>query len=193
MERTDAVIAGAGLSGLSAALALAEAGLSVVLVDRTDPRVAVAGRGDVRTTSISLSSRRLLETLGVWPAVADRAEPILDIRVSDADSPIHLHFDHAVVGDQPMGHIVVNDDLKSALMDRLEAHESVTIAAPGTIEALAVTPAGAELVLSDGRRLAGSVVIAADGRESAVRRLAGLRTTRLPYRQASIIDTIGHY
>ncbi|EDP62825.1 2-polyprenyl-6-methoxyphenol hydroxylase [alpha proteobacterium BAL199] len=192
MERTDAVVAGAGLSGLSATLALAEAGLTVTMVDRTDPRAAVAGKGDVRTTAISLSSRRLLETLDAWTAVADRAEPILDIRVSDAESPIHLHFDHRVVGDQPMGHIVVNDDLKSSLLDRLEGHPNVTIADPGMIESLEVSGAGAALFLADGRRLEGSLVIAADGRESAVRRLVGLRTTRLPYCQSSIIDTIGH-
>lgn len=194
MERTDAVVAGAGLSGLSAALALAEAGLEVMVVDRTDPRTAAArkGGGDIRTTAISLSSRRLFEALGVWPAVAGRAEPILDIRVSDGDSPFHLHYDHRAVGDQPMGHIVVNDDLKAALLERIAAQPSVTFAGPGIVTGLAVGPAVAELALADGRRLAGSLVIGADGRESAVRSLAGLRATRLPYRQSSIVDTIGH-
>lgn len=192
MKRMDAVVAGAGLSGLSAALALAEAGLDVVVVDRTDPRAAATAGRDIRTTAISLSSRRLFEALGVWAAVADRAEPILDIRVSDGDSPIHLHYDHRVVGDEPMGHIVVNDDLKASLLRRIAAHPSVDFAEPGVIAGLSVTPAAAELALADGRRLAGSVVIGADGRESAVRSLAGLRTTRLPYRQSSIVDTIGH-
>jgi len=192
MERMDAVVAGAGLSGLTAALALAEAGLEVAVVDRTDPRAAAATDRDIRTTAISLSSRRLFEALGVWAAVAGRAEPILDIRVSDGDSPIHLHYDHRAVGNEPMGHIVVNDDLKASLLERIAAHPSVAFADPGVIAGLSVTPAAAELALADGRRLAGSVVIGADGRESAVRSLAGLRTTRLPYRQSSIVDTIGH-
>lgn len=192
MQRADAVIAGAALSGLSVALALAEAGLEVVIVDRTDPRAAVAGDGDIRTTAISLSSRRLLTALGAWDAVADRAEPILDIRVSDGDSPIHLHYDHRTVGDEPMGHIIVNNDLKKALLDRLATFPGVTIAPPGAIAELAITPGAASLVLADGRRLSGAVVVGADGRESAVRALAGLRVTRLPYRQSSIVDTIGH-
>ena len=192
MQRADAVIAGAALSGLSVALALAEAGLEVVIVDRTDPRAAVAGDGDIRTTAISLSSRRLLTALGAWDAVADRAEPILDIRVSDGDSPIHLHYDHRTVGDEPMGHIIVNNDLKKALLDRLATFPGVTIAPPGAIAELAITPGAANLVLADGRRLSGAVVVGADGRESAVRALAGLRVTRLPYRQSSIVDTIGH-
>jgi len=192
MERADAVIAGAALSGLSVALALAEAGLAVAIVDRTDPREAVAGDGDIRTTAISLSSRRLLTALGAWDAVADRAEPILDIRVSDADSPIHLHYDHRAVGDEPMGHIIVNNDLKKALLERLATFPGVTIAPPGSIAELAVTPGAATLTLTDGRRISGAVVVGADGRESAVRSLAGLRVTRLPYGQSSIVDTIGH-
>lgn len=188
MDRTDAIVAGAGLSGLSAALALGAAGLAVVVVDRADPR---AGR-DIRTTAISLSSRRLFEALGVWQAVADRAEPILDIRVTDGDSPFHLHYDHRAVGDEPMGHIVVNDDLRTALLDRIAAHPAVTIADPGVVTALTVASSSAALTLDDGRVITGSVVVGADGRESAVRALCGLRTTRLPYRQSSIVDTIGH-
>lgn len=191
MERTDAVVAGAGLSGLSVALALAEAGLRVTLVDRADPRGA-AGRADVRTTAISLSSRRLLHALGAWSAVADGAEPILDILVSDAGSPNHLHYDHRTVGDEPMGHIVANSDLKDSLLERLAAQPGVAFADPGTIVGLTVTPGTAELALADGRRLSGAVVVAADGRDSAVRRLAGLRTTRVAYRQSSVVDTIAH-
>lgn len=192
MERADAVVAGAGLSGLSVALALAEAGLRVVIVDRVDPRAAAAGDGDIRTTAISLSSRRLLTALGAWAAVADAAEPILDIRVSDADSPIHLHYDHRAVGDEPMGHIVANNALKASLLDRLARRPGVTIAPPGVITGLTASPGAATVTLADGRRLTASLVVGADGRESAVRTLAGLRVTRLPYRQCSIVDTIGH-
>ena len=192
MKRVDAVVAGAGLSGLSVALALAEGGLEVAIVDRSDPRAIPAGQGDIRTTAISLSSRRLLETLGAWQAVAAGAEPILDIRVTDGDSPIHMDYDHRAVGDEPMGHIVVNQTLKMALLDRLAGHPGATVAEPGVVRSLAVDAGTATLTLDDGRRLAGSLVIAADGRESSVRALAGLRVTRVPYRQSSIVDTIGH-
>ncbi|MEQ8862711.1 MAG: UbiH/UbiF/VisC/COQ6 family ubiquinone biosynthesis hydroxylase [Thalassobaculum sp.] len=194
MERADAVIAGAGLSGLSVALALAEAGLRVAVVDRSDPRATHprSPGGDIRTTAISLSSRRLLTALGAWDAVAGDAEPILDIRVSDADSPLHMHYDHKAVGDEPMGHIVVNQALKESLLDRLAARPEVVIADPGTVAELSVTPAAATLTLTDGRRLTGALVVGADGRDSAVRSLARLRVTRLPYRQSSIVDTIGH-
>lgn len=192
-DDTDAVIVGAGMSGLTVALALAEAGLSSVIVDRIDPRAAVAGRNDIRTTAISLSSRRMLTVLGAWQAVAESAGPILDIRVSDAGSRRHLHYDHATVGDEPMGHIVDNGALKTSLLDRLAAHgDLVTFADPGVASALAVEAGRAALTLEDGRVLSAPLVIAADGRMSRVRALAGIRHTTSEYRQSSIVDTIAH-
>jgi len=189
----DTIVVGAGLSGLTIALALAEAGLSSVVIDRVDPRASVAGRNDVRTTAISLSSRRMLTVLGAWPAVASGAEPILDIRVSDAGARSHLHYDHAAVGDEPMGHIVDNGALKSAMLDRLAAHDGlVTIADPGSAAGLDVTPGGATLTLEDGRTLAAPLIIAADGRMSRIRALAGIRHTATDYHQTSIVDTIAH-
>jgi 2-octaprenyl-6-methoxyphenol hydroxylase len=189
----DVVIVGAGLSGLTIGLALAGAGLKSVIVDRVDPRASVAGRNDVRTTAISLSSRRMLTTLGAWQAVADGAEPILGIRVSDAGSKAFLHYDHATVGDEPMGHIVDNSALKASMLDRIAAHgDRVQIAAPGSVVALEASAAAATLTLDDGRTLSAPLVIAADGRNSRIRGLAGIRHTTSDYHQASIVDTIAH-
>ena len=189
----DTIIVGAGLSGLSLALALAEGGVSSILIDRVDPRAAAAGRNDIRTTAISLSSRRLLTTLGAWDAVADGAEPILDIRVSDAGSHQFLHYDHSAVGDEPMGHIVDNSALKASLLAQLAAHgDTVTVAEPGSAAALEQTATNATLVLDDGRRLTAPLVVAADGRGSRVRELCGIRTSSLDYGQTSIVDTIEH-
>lgn len=192
-DALDTVIVGAGLSGLTLALALAEAGLSSVIVDRVDPRAAIAGRNDIRTTAISLSSRRLFTVLGAWQAVVDQAGPINDIRVSDAGSSRYLHYDHSTVGDEPMGHIVDNGALKTSLLDRLATHgDRVTFAEPGSAAALAVTAGRASLTLEDGRVLTAPLVIAADGRGSRVRALAGIRTTTVDYHQSAVVDTIEH-
>ncbi|NQW10716.1 MAG: UbiH/UbiF/VisC/COQ6 family ubiquinone biosynthesis hydroxylase [Alphaproteobacteria bacterium] len=189
----DAVILGAGLSGLTTALALAEGGLTVSLVDQIDPRTAAGGQSDVRTTAISLSSRRLLTTLGAWDAVASDAEPILDIRVSDFESPFYLHYDHRAAGDEPMGHIVGNTALKASLLDRLAAHgDRVSIIAPGIAAALRRQAGGATLTLDDGQTLTAPVILGADGRRSRLRDLAGIRVTTTDYRQSSIVDTIAH-
>jgi len=97
---TDIVIAGGGLNGTTLALALNSAGFAVALVDplpRTDREAHdFNGRG----YALSVSSQRVLGALGVWQAVADNSQPILDIKVTDGragqgPSPFVLAFDHA--------------------------------------------------------------------------------------------------
>jgi 2-polyprenyl-6-methoxyphenol hydroxylase-like FAD-dependent oxidoreductase len=83
-DRFDLAIVGGGLSGSLLALAAGEAGLSTALIDRV-PLTSFTDAGfDGRTTAIAYTSQRLFAALGVWPDLADLAEPILDIRISDA-------------------------------------------------------------------------------------------------------------
>ena len=53
---------------------------------------------DGRTSAIAYGSKRVLDGIGVWPLVADEAEPIREIRVADDDSPLFLHYDHRDLG-----------------------------------------------------------------------------------------------
>ena len=187
---TDTIIVGAGLSGLTLALALAEAGVSSVIVDPVDPR---GGNKDIRTTAISLSSRRLFTVLGVWQAVAEGASPILDIRVSDAGSSRYLHYDHSDVGDEPMGHIVSNGALKASLLARIDQHRDlVSFITPGAAAGVTAAAGRASLTLDDGRVLSAPLVVAADGRNSHVRAMAGIRHSTLDYHQTAVVDTIEH-
>ena len=98
-DRLDLAVVGAGLNGSLLALAAGEAGLSTALIDRMPLKSFTDAGFDGRTTAIAYTSQRLFAALGVWPDLADQAEPILDIRISDAGhdgrpSPLFLHFDH---------------------------------------------------------------------------------------------------
>src|SRR5262245_6792816 len=88
----DVVVAGGGLVGLSLALALARAGLAVAAVDREKPSVAAADAFDGRASAIAWGSRQVLAGIGVWDRVDAVASPIREIRVSDGDSPLFLHY-----------------------------------------------------------------------------------------------------
>ena len=192
VQRTDVVIAGAAMSGLATAAALVSAGLDVILVDRADPRDDAVAGTDIRTTAISLSSRRMLEVLGAWEGVAETAEPILDIRISDGDSRAHMHYDHAEVGDQPMGHIVENARLKRALLKVIANGPGQADFRVTTVTALTVDAREAQVTLEDGSVLAAPLAVAADGRNSTLRALAHIRVHTLPYRQSSVVETIAH-
>ena len=112
---SDVVVIGGGLVGLTLGVALAGAGIETVVVDGAAPEAMRDAAFDGRVSSIALGSKCVLDGIGLWPALAGDAEPILDIRVSDGDAPLFLHYDHKAAGAGPLGFIVENRAIRAAL------------------------------------------------------------------------------
>jgi 2-octaprenyl-6-methoxyphenol hydroxylase len=190
--RCDLAIVGGGMIGLSLARAAGRVGLEVVLVDREDPAVVRDAAFDGRVTSLAYGSHAMLAALGLWPALAGDAEPILDIRVADGRAPVYLHFDHREVGDRPFGFMVENRLIRRALMDGLDGLPTVRWLAPMAAGDWAAQAGHGALRLADGRLLLASLVVAADGRGSPLRRAAGIRSVAWTYPQTGIVATLAH-
>src|SRR6478735_7872270 len=183
-DRFDLAVVGAGLSGSLLALAASEAGLDTALIDRMPLNSFTDAGFDGRTTAIAYTSQRLFAALGIWPELADQAEPILDIRISDAGhdgrpSPLFLHFDHreAAAGASepaPMGWIVENRFLRAALLRRLAACRQVELIAPDEVIDTKRDADRAELTLKSGRRVPARLVASAEGRFGSMREDAGI-------------------
>lgn len=201
-DRFDLAVVGAGLNGSLLALAAGEAGLSTALIDRMPLKSFTDPGFDGRTTAIAYTSHRLFAALGVWPDLAHQAEPILDIRISDAGhdgrpSPLFLHFDHREASPeggepQPMGWIVENRFLRAAVLRRLAACPQVELIAPDEVLETARDPDRAELALKSGRRLAARLVAAAEGRTGAMREEAGIGARAWSYDQIAIVLVARH-
>src|SRR5260221_13017707 len=114
--RVELIVVGGGLVGLTLAIACAEAGIEVAVIDREDPATMLAEPFDGRTTAIAHGSQQVLAGIGLWPLVAAEAEPILEIRVADGGSSLFLHYDHHPVGDHPLRYIVQNPLLRPATL-----------------------------------------------------------------------------
>ncbi len=188
----DVLIVGGGFVGLALAAGLAESGILAVVVEAGDPRAALAESFDGRASAIALTSRRLLEAIGVWPKLADEAAPMLDIRVSEGASRLFLHYDHREVGKEPFGHMLENRVLRRALLERVEELPSVRLVAPAAVVALHRRERNIEAQLSDGTPITVALAVAADGRDSRIRDDAGIRITRWTYRQSAIVTTVEH-
>jgi 2-octaprenyl-6-methoxyphenol hydroxylase len=201
-DRFDLAVVGAGLNGSLLALAAGEAGLDTVLVDRLPLKSMTEAGFDGRTTAIAYTSQRLFEALDVWRDVAHEAEPILDIRISDAShdgkpSPLFLHFDHREAAPDggeaaPMGWIVENRFLRAALLRRLAACPSVELVAPDEVVETNRDPDRAELVLKSGRRLSTRLVASAEGRFGTMREDAGIGARAWSYDQIAIVLVAHH-
>jgi 2-octaprenyl-6-methoxyphenol hydroxylase len=190
--RTEVVVVGGGLAGLSMACTLAAAGVPTVCVDRDSPATQTAGGFDLRTTALALCAQKVLEGAGAWAYMAGDAQPILDIRVVDQGSPLFVHYDHREVGNEPMGWVLDNLVIRRALFRRAAELPALTHLAPVRVSGLERTPAGATVRLADGRAIRARLVIGADGRPSLCRQSAGIAWNRQAYGQTAIICNIGH-
>lgn len=198
----DLAVVGAGLNGSLLALASGEAGLATALIDRVSLKSLTEAGFDGRTTAIAYTSQRLFAALGVWDDLADQAEPIRDIRISDAGhdgrtSPLHLHFDHreATPGSRdpaPMGWIVENRFLRRALLRRLADCPQVELVAPDEVIETDRDADRAELTLKSGRRLQARLVASAEGRFGSMREEAGIGARAWSYDQIAIVLVARH-
>ena len=187
------LIAGGGAAGLTAALAIAK-GAPELGVELVDPRSAPSG-GDERASAIAAAARRMLENLGVWPVVAEAAQPILsmeitDSRTGDAVRPVFLAFDAKAGEGEPFAHMVPNDRLAEALADAARA-AGVRFTAD-SVEDFSVSSGAAEARLASGGRRRVQLIVAADGMRSRLRALAGIKTVRWTYPQTAIVATVAH-
>lgn len=189
----EVAIVGAGLVGGTLAAALARFGVKTVVIDRLDPAATIAADFDGRASAVALSGQRFLSAIGIWPHLATQNEPIREIRVSDGSSPFFLHYDHAEVGDAPLGFMAENRHLRAAIAAELRAQDAPPLVlAPAAVTAMSQTADAVTLTLADGRAVRASLVVSAEGRDAKLRTLAGIGVTGWTYPQVAIVATIGH-
>ncbi|MCC7260330.1 MAG: UbiH/UbiF/VisC/COQ6 family ubiquinone biosynthesis hydroxylase [Alphaproteobacteria bacterium] len=188
---TDIAILGGGMVGMTLALALAQRGMRVTVLERTSMERQIAPEFDGRVSAIAHGSANIFKALGVWEAMASDAQPILDIRVVDGESPLFLHYDHRAVG-APLGHIVENRVTREALLAAAEQQERLTIIAPANVATVTRDAFRATLSLADGRTITAALLIAADGKRSFLRAQAGIGALESDYKQSGIVCTVAH-
>jgi 2-octaprenyl-6-methoxyphenol hydroxylase len=195
---SDILIVGGGLNGPALALAAAQAGLSSVVINAQPAAALKEADFDGRAYALALGSVRMLRRLGLWDAVAQNAQPMLEIKVSDGRagegplSPFFLHFDHAEIEEGPMGHMLEDRYLRRALVDAMAAHDRITVMNGETVIAQQADAQGITVMLADGRALRGRLLVGADGRASGTAARAGIRRTGWDYGQTALVCAIEH-
>lgn len=189
------VIGGGAFAGLGLALALRQGLGPEIPIVVADPAFAMKPSRDPRASAIVAACRRLFEVVGVWNQVADSAQPILDMvvtdsRLEDATRPIFLTFGGEVEPGEPFAHMVENRLLINALVTRAES-EGIELNAVA-VSSYDVHGDGTRVTLSDGRVIDASLLVAADGAKSKLRERACIATHGWDYDQSGIVVTVGH-
>ena len=188
-KKTQVAIIGGVIIGTSLAIALSRSGIEIVLVDRVKPEFILSSQYDGRASAISFASLQLLKSTEIWGEVA-QAQPILDIRVSDSNSHLYLHYDHRLLGGEPFGMMVENRHLRLGLSMRAKKEGIETIT--GSITDLKICDHSATICLENGNQIEASLIIAADGSKSTIRQLAKIGTRGWNYGQTGIVMTVKH-
>lgn len=194
-QNHDVIIAGGGLNGPALALALAQSGLSVAVIDPRPADARASDTFDGRAYALAVSSQRLLKALGLWDGLAANSQPIRQVKASqgragEGAAPFFLHFDSAETEEGPVGHMLEDRFLYKALLDAMQG--SVT-----HLPGLAVTghqadASGVTVTLSDGRTMQGRMLVGADGRGSGVAKRAGIARRGWDYGQTALVAAIEH-
>ena len=190
---SDVLIIGGGLNGLPLALALAQGGLEVTVVDARPAPLRGASGFDGRAYSLASASCRLLRAVGVWDRVADLAQPILRIRtaggqVGSGASPFVLTFDSSEVEGGPMGNMLEDRFLYAALLAAIAEQPRIRLVS-GEV---AVEQAEGRVRLASGEWLSARLVVGCDGRGSGTALRARIRRTGWAYGQTALVTAVEH-
>ena len=189
----DVVIIGGGLVGGTLAVALAQQNFKVAVIDRESPEELLKPDLDGRTTAVSYGSKLIFDQLGIWDKVEHAAEPILDIRVFERDSPWAIYYNHQDVGNAPMGYIVENRVLRQGIFQRaVELPDQLTWMAPASVAHTERNLESVIVELDDGNTLKASLLVGAEGRLSPTRDEAGIKTFRWSYDKMALIAHVAH-
>jgi 2-octaprenyl-6-methoxyphenol hydroxylase len=201
-DRYDVIIAGAGMAGATFALALAQGGLKVVLVDPQPFYLQLAPTFDGRSTAIAFSTFRMLDALGVGEALRPHACRMDRILVTDGRRPgaaarsaasAFLRFDADEIGDrnggEPLGYMVENRRIRMALAEAVSA-AGIEVRAPASVAAVEVDAGVSRVTLADGAVITAPLTVGAEGRGSLVRKAAGIDTVGWGYGQSGVVATV---
>ena len=190
-DRRDLVILGGGLVGMTLALAAAKMGITAHVVDKADPAELTADGADGRASAISSASWNLFCNIGLGPMLAPLGCPIDSIAVTDQMKPGRIDF-RPGPEDGSLGRMYANRDIRLALFEA--ARQQPSIAWHTGVEPVRRTrgPHGAEVELSDGRTLSGSLLVAAEGRRSPTRDEEGIGLVAWDYQHTAIVCGLSH-
>lgn len=194
--RQDVIIVGGGLNGPALALALAQGGLSVTVVDARPAAARGEAGFDGRAYALAIASKRVLAGIGVWPSVAAKVQPIRKIIASDGHAghgaaPFFLTFDADEIEEGPMGFMLEDRHLYAAFQSAM-ARDGLTLMPGETVVAQQVTAAGAEITLASGTTLRAKLLIGCDGRGSGTAARAGIDRAGWAYGQTALVTAVHH-
>ena len=189
----DIVIVGGGAVGASFACVLKKSNLKIAVIEAVSPKADIQPSYDDRGLSISLSSKNILDNLGLWQDISPHSNPIKHIHVSDQHHFGCVRMDAESMAVPALGHIVLARELGKAFMQTIEAADNISLLCPASVTAVEISDSLATVsvsINSNEKIITSKLLVAADGTESRIREMLGIKTTTKDYQQVAIVSNV---
>ncbi len=191
MKQAQVCIVGGGSVGLTLALGLAKANISVVVVDAAAKQTPPSAEYGMRVSALSIASQTLLEQLNVWPhIIAQRACAYTHMDVRDADSFGKIAFNSQQLELENLGHIVENDIIRYALTKELEQQANATLLFDSSYQQIHQTDSDVFITLNNGEPIIAKLLVAADGANSKIRQQFNMALSFQDYDHHALVATV---
>ncbi|MDE0111590.1 MAG: FAD-dependent monooxygenase [Albidovulum sp.] len=193
----DILVAGGGLAGLLATAAFGSAGYDVICIDRRSERSETAETmADTRSTALLLPAKSVLSLAGIWPEIDKESIPLRCMKIIDANGDCEINsvveFESSEIGREKFGWNISNKYLRGLLKDRISGLSNVSVLQGRLVNRVLNRDLEAIAEYSGGNRIAAKLVLAADGRNSAIRESLGIKVIGRDARQTALAFSVLH-
>lgn len=191
-SRTDVIIAGGGMAGASLALALAQAGKGVAVIEPNELKAFDPQQPyDLRVSAISPASRNLLQNIGVWEDIKRmRINSFSNMLVEDGAGSNVLDFSAIEISEPALGYIIENRLISLSLRTAARAHSNISWY-EDVVAGFSLEQDDAIVTLGEGKVLLAQLLVGADGAHSFVRKHAEVELVETDYQQQALVALIG--
>jgi len=196
----DIIIVGGGVNGLTMAATLVETGLSVAIVESeslywnndnsTSKNSVQLEPFDFKVYALTVASKHFLQSLGIWQEIPpEKVSTYKHMYVWDSEGISNIHFTAEDADLSELGYIVEHRILHQKLLKHLK-NTGTTIIENQKITKLKQNNDKVTLFGENNLQLSAQLVIAADGKNSSIRHLAGIPTREWDYWHHAIVTCV---
>lgn len=189
----DVIITGGGMVGACLAVALAETGSRIAIIEAVAPGSVQQPSYDDRGLALSLSSQRILQVLGLWDQVSAPANPIRHIHVSDQNHFGFVRLHAETLNLSALGYVVLARELGQVLLDRVNRTGNIDLFCPSQVRAVEILENHVTVGIEGEKNsisLDGELLVAADGTQSRICELLDINRVVKDYKQTAIVTNI---